>query len=695
MPPALLESGPVAWPALPDAYMGPDCRAALDALQPGFPGQLAAEAALGREARLRELAGAGDTANEAAALLPNLLLPQPTVAQAGARARAEASAYFAPEAAWFRYLLRDAVRTGQPLPAACDLPLELLRFEPDLLYALAGTRDAGLLLRLPVTTEGGAVLYRIVGLCLQHRDTTLGVPMAQAGETLFQRQGDSFKSLEFSFKAGNLLESLGAAGLAAAQERYGRVLSEAGDIGLIVIVLQRALTLVPAAEADDGPTLATIRRRLAARGEATIAAALALLLHQSSGTGDPLQRRATRLLTLELTRFTQSAIPMPALALDAPALFGHMLRHGVDRLPQGRDLRPAAQRIAAFASGFTDIGATGQHLTDLLGQGDHDGIAAIDAYITRRYGEAYRRGDGQGITTILSTRNVGDTLLYLAGFAAFVLASGRPVHVLHRQERTMLRDFFGAVPGLTFEAIPNDVEIPLPLGLNRLATGNVSLFYENPWYHRHEAPRLADRSRERNFLWHKLITVLLSGAAFLPERIAVERPPLYPPAAWNEAARHRFAEMGLKRGRTVFLSPLANTLFRLTPSRFNHFRDVWMQAITLFRQAGFTVVTNATNNHAAETLFPGAGVPELNLDLREMPAFVAECGYFAGVRSGLCDLLALCGLEGVRSRTIYMRDGEHCIGLADFGMSEVVADFQAHAPRDLAASLFADWLGSP
>jgi hypothetical protein len=103
---------------------------------------------------------------------------------------------------------------------------------------------------------------------------------------------------------------------------------------------------------------------------------------------------------------------------------------------------------------------------------------------------------------------------------------------------------------------------------------------------------------------------------------------------------------------------------------------------------------NATNNNSAETLFGDANVPELDLDLRELPAFVAECGYFAGVRSGLCDLLALCGLEGVQARNIYMRGAEHCTGLADFGMAEVVADFTAHSPRALAEGLFADWLAT-
>ncbi|MFC7553348.1 hypothetical protein ACFQU7_15470 [Pseudoroseomonas wenyumeiae] len=87
-------------------------------------------------------------------------------------------------------------------------------------------------------------------------------------------------------------------------------------------------------------------------------------------------------------------------------------------------------------------------------------------------------------------------------------------------------------------------------------------------------------------------------------------------------------------------------------------------------------------------------MPDLDLDLRELPGFVAECGYFAGVRSGLCDLLALCAPAGVQSRTVYMRGAEHCIGLADFGMAEVVADFAAHSPRALAEALFADWLAA-
>jgi hypothetical protein len=531
----------------------------------------------------------------------------------------------------------------------------------------------------------GGLFYSAVDTCLRQPDAARGVPLAHMAETYFQRRGSSFKRLEFTLKAATLLLESGKP--KAALECYGRVVAEAEESSLLLAGQQSILQLLRDAEAT-----ATLLPILARRDDKILAAALALLFERSGGRGDILQRRAINLLSESLTAPGRPAIRLPAVAIGNPTLLSHALRHGSAALPDSKAMQPALRQVAAFASAFADLDASEQHLKDLLAAGDQDGIAAIGAFITRRYGQQFLHGSAGRITTILGSGNVGDTLLYMAGFAAFALASGQPVHVLHRAGRTSLTEFFGAIPGLTFEAIPNELNIPVPLSLNRLAAGNVSLFYEVPWYYGHEAKRLEARSLDTNFLWHKLIAVLLSGASMLPERISVQRPPMGPPPHWNDAARRRFAELGLKRGRTVFLSPLANTLFSLTPSRFNHFRAFWQEAIRLFRQAGFTVAANATNNNQAESLFPDAGVPELNLDLRELPAFVAECGYFAGVRSGLCDLLALCGLQGVQSRTLYMRDGEHCIGLADFGMSEVVADFGKHSPEKLAASLFADWL---
>ncbi|MCG7361759.1 hypothetical protein MHZ93_10880 [Roseomonas sp. ACRSG] len=689
--PALRGRGALSLPPLLQAYLGAEWDAAAAALPETLPDRPAAEALLRREARLRELASAGhDVTAEAAALLPELIQPQADLGEAATRASGHG--YFALEAAWFRFLLRRRVQAGQPLPQAATLPLPLLWLEPDLIYALAGRQDAAMLLRLPLTVEDGGLFYRIPDLCIRRNQPEMGLPMARMGEDYFRRRAQGFKSLELSLKAGSLQEMAGDR--AAALESYGRVLGEAADGGLLLAGLQRALSLIPEQQGPGGAEMAPLLRRLTARGPQVLAESLALLLHRAAGLGDQLQRRGVQALTAALNNCGAPGITIPAVALGAPALVGHLLRHGAAALPREEAPVAAVDRLAAFASGFTNVPATGAHLADLLRAGDQDGIAAIGAFITRRYGQPFLRPERPGIVTVLNTGNVGDTLLYLAGFAAFSHASGQPVHVLHRASRTALTEFFGAVPGLSFEAIPNDTEVPAPLALNRLAPGNVSLFYENPWFRSQELRRLADPALASNFLWDKLAAVMLSGAPLLPERILPGRPPIAPPPSWDEAARRRFAELGLKRGRTVFLSPLANTLFSLTSSRFNHFRDMWREAIALFRAAGFTVAMNATNNSAAESLFGEEGVPELDLDLRELPGFVAECGYFAGVRSGLCDLLALCGLEGVQARNIYMRGAEHCTGLADFGMAEVVADFTAHSPRALAEGLFADWLAA-
>ncbi len=676
-PPALQEEGAILYPPCLDAYLAGHYAAAVEALPPDAPSHGLSQDVLTREQRLREMASS--PREEAAALFATA--PAATLADA---AKAAPHDYFSPEAAWLRHLLRRALASGEALPASSTLPLALLRFEPDIILALAEREGPSLLLCLPVITRDGGLFYGAVDACIRRSDVALGLPLARIGEMFFLRRNSPFKSQEFIFKAATLLLQQGDQ--AAAVTCFTRLLAETDDRRLLLAALTGTLQNV------DGKAVADlVSPILVTRPEELLTEALKLLFERSGGRGDALQRQSIVLLSRALSGAGRPSVTLPAAVLSSPVLLGHALRSGGQGLEGHAGLQAALRQAAAFASGFADLDASEQHLKDLLAAKDEDGIAAIGAYITRRHGHAFQRHPDR-VTTILGSGNVGDTFLYMAGFAAFARASGQPVHVLHRAGRTSLTEFFGETPGLTFEPIPNDLRIPVPLSLNRLAVGNVSLFYEVPWYRRHEERRLERSSITSNFLWDKIVSVLLSGAAMLPERITPQRPPVTPPAAASEAARRRFAELGLRKGRTVFLSPLANTLFSLTPSRLSHFQSFWLEAIRLFQAAGFTVAANATNNNHAQNLFHESSVPELDLDLRELPAFVAECGYFAGVRSGLCDLLALCGLEGVQSRTLYMRGGEHCIGLADFGMSEAVADFQQHSPRALAESFFADWL---
>jgi hypothetical protein len=678
-PPAMQGQGPLLPQApLLLAYSQAGLSAPAESVLAALPADIPALAApLRRELELRRLALEQAADEPALALLPELRADD---------AADPAGDYFAAAAAWLRFRLRRGLAQGGEPPLPEPALWRLLALESDLLRGLAQRRVLPPLLETPVIFDDGGVFYEATDLCIRQNRPAAGVALARIGVDYFQRRDSSFKSHEIALKLGVLLEQAGDP--AAALQPLLRVMAEAAESGLLLAGLLQALSVLP--ERDGTAALAPVLR---GRGAEALSDTLALLLHRAGSGGDPLQRRGIAVLTEALSG-SAGGITLPSIALEQPALFGHLLRVGVAALPGGAGLAKAARQVAALASGFADVEATGQHLADLLQAGDRDGIEAIAAYLTRRHGTGLLQGR-DGIVAVLGSGNVGDTLLYLAGFAAFARASGQPVMVLHRQGRTALTEFFGDVPNLRFAPIPDRLELPASLTVNRLAPGNVSLFYENAWYRGHELGRIANRQAADNFLWDKTVAVLLSGAPLLPERIEVERPRATPPAAWTEAARQRFASLGLRPGRTVFLSPLANTLFSLTPSRFNHFQEMWREAISLFRARGFDVAMNATNNGATESLFAEMAVPELDLDLRELPGFVAEGGYFAGVRSGLNDLLAICGLQGVQSRTIYMRGAEHCIGLADFGMSEVVADFNQHTPRDLAASLFADWLAAP
>lgn len=106
-------------------------------------------------------------------------------------------------------------------------------------------------------------------------------------------------------------------------------------------------------------------------------------------------------------------------------------------------------------------------------------------------------------------------------------------------------------------------------------------------------------------------------------------------------AEERFAALGVPCGRTVILAPHANTIGSL-PDAW------WIDAARHLRAAGFAVLVNGANNarsfdhhkNGAGGTLDGLDGIETHIPLDEMIPFTEMAGFFLGVRSGLCDLVA-------------------------------------------------------
>lgn len=88
-------------------------------------------------------------------------------------------------------------------------------------------------------------------------------------------------------------------------------------------------------------------------------------------------------------------------------------------------------------------------------------------------------------------------------------------------------------------------------------------------------------------------------------------------------------EKNLVEGSTIVLSPYSNTLADL-PDLF------WEELAGKVRDLGYCVCTNSGGS--AEPAIKGTVSVFFPLDLA--PRFVEKCGYFIGVRSGLCDVIS-------------------------------------------------------
>lgn len=92
-----------------------------------------------------------------------------------------------------------------------------------------------------------------------------------------------------------------------------------------------------------------------------------------------------------------------------------------------------------------------------------------------------------------------------------------------------------------------------------------------------------------------------------------------------------FSKNGLKKGKTVVLSPYSNTLSDL-PLNF------WEQICIRLKEKGYTVCTNSSGPEEP----PIKGTVGVFFPLNIAPQFVNVAGMFIGVRSGFCDIVSGC-----------------------------------------------------
>lgn len=91
-----------------------------------------------------------------------------------------------------------------------------------------------------------------------------------------------------------------------------------------------------------------------------------------------------------------------------------------------------------------------------------------------------------------------------------------------------------------------------------------------------------------------------------------------------------FKENSLKKGRTVILSPYANTLIGLD-------MRIWNELVSKLRGYGLCVCTNSIDDKIEPVLENTRGV---FFPVVDASSIIETAGYFIGLRSGLCDIVS-------------------------------------------------------
>ena len=126
----------------------------------------------------------------------------------------------------------------------------------------------------------------------------------------------------------------------------------------------------------------------------------------------------------------------------------------------------------------------------------------------------------------------------------------------------------------------------------------------------------------------------------LPDDALPERPVLKDA---GDELDHIFEKYRLTEGKTVLLSPYANTLADLPD-------DFWVLLAKSLMEMGYRVCTNSSGEMEPAV----KGTVPVFFPLNIAPQFVERAGYFIGVRSGFCDVIS-----AAEARKIILYDREN------------------------------------
>ncbi len=112
----------------------------------------------------------------------------------------------------------------------------------------------------------------------------------------------------------------------------------------------------------------------------------------------------------------------------------------------------------------------------------------------------------------------------------------------------------------------------------------------------------------------------------LPDSVSVSQARFH---TFRQTAVFKSGNVRLRKGKTVILSPYANTFYNIP-------MQIWTDLAKCLRQSGYMVCTNSAGDH--EPVIPGT--KRIFFSYRDSVAVCEYAGYFIGLRSGLCDIIS-------------------------------------------------------
>ena len=130
-----------------------------------------------------------------------------------------------------------------------------------------------------------------------------------------------------------------------------------------------------------------------------------------------------------------------------------------------------------------------------------------------------------------------------------------------------------------------------------------------------------------------------------------------------------FEKNGLVTGKTVILSPYANTLADLP-------EDFWSFIAKRLKEKGFVVCTNSGSEKEKAI----AGTIKLFFPLNFAPQLIEKAGYFVGIRSGFCDVISAAKAKKIvlydRSNRFFNSSAYEYFSLNHMGLCEDAVEIE-------------------